>query len=193
MHNIDLKFLLLKVCCDTRIKNSIFNIKDPNHVFVLQEYLIKELNNTEAAINEVALLTSKFFEAGNFPDRQAYNKDGILVTFPSPEYKKRAIDKGTHFAENPKASKVDDLYMPGDEKNLSMIGIDNSAENDQDAISLEQELGNSDAEDNIHPRTKKEKIDDAEAIISILRGGNTDIPNTMTEHRKVYEDKKLNF
>jgi outer membrane biosynthesis protein TonB len=39
---------------------------------------------------------------GKFPERQAYNANGILVTFPTPEYKQRAIKRGTHFEKNPK-------------------------------------------------------------------------------------------
>ena len=35
-----------------------------------------------------------------------YNKDGLLVTFPSPEYKQRAIARGTHFEKNPKTAQV---------------------------------------------------------------------------------------
>jgi hypothetical protein len=45
-------------------------------------------------------------DEGNFPERQAYNKDGLLVTFPTPEYKQRAIKRGTHFEENPKKADV---------------------------------------------------------------------------------------
>ena len=36
-----------------------------------------------------------------YPERQAYNAKGILVTFPTPEYKADAIKRGTHFEEDP--------------------------------------------------------------------------------------------
>jgi hypothetical protein len=48
-------------------------------------------------VNDVALISEK----GKHPERQAYNKKGILVTFPTPEYKQRAIAAGTHFEKNP--------------------------------------------------------------------------------------------
>lgn len=51
-------------------------------------------------VNEISFI----FEKGKHPERQAYNKNGILVTFPTPEYKARAIAKGTHFEKNPKAA-----------------------------------------------------------------------------------------
>jgi len=47
-------------------------------------------------------VTSVIAEKGKYPERQAYNKNGLLVTFPTPEYKARAIAKGTHFEKNPK-------------------------------------------------------------------------------------------
>jgi hypothetical protein len=47
-------------------------------------------------------VASVIAEKGKHPERQAYNKNGLLVTFPTPEYKARAIAKGTHFEKNPK-------------------------------------------------------------------------------------------
>jgi hypothetical protein len=44
-------------------------------------------------------------EKGKFPERQAYNRNGILVTFPTPEYKKEAIKAGTHFEDDPTKGK----------------------------------------------------------------------------------------
>lgn len=51
-------------------------------------------------VNEVSVIVEK----GKHPERQAYNKNGILVTFPTPEYKARAIAKGTHSEQNPKVA-----------------------------------------------------------------------------------------
>lgn len=51
-------------------------------------------------VNEISVIVEK----GKHPERQAYNKNGILVTFPTPEYKARAIARGTHFEKNPKAA-----------------------------------------------------------------------------------------
>jgi hypothetical protein len=40
-------------------------------------------------------------QEGKYPDRQAFNKDGWLVTFPSKEYRDAAIKKGTHSISDP--------------------------------------------------------------------------------------------
>jgi hypothetical protein len=52
----------------------------------------------EEIINE---FVETFMDEGKYPERQAYNKDGWLVTFPSGEYKQRAIKKGTHYGSDP--------------------------------------------------------------------------------------------
>lgn len=84
------------LCLDFRIRDGIFSIEDNNHMNILEEHLVKygvELNEARDIRNRVV--------EGRFPERQAYNKNGILVTFPTPEYKDRAIKRGTHFEENP--------------------------------------------------------------------------------------------
>jgi hypothetical protein len=53
------------------------------------------MNDTNSTENESAV------EEGKFPERQAYNKSGWLVTFSSPEYRNIAIKKGTHFMKDP--------------------------------------------------------------------------------------------
>lgn len=71
---------------------------------VLHEILltVETVNEKEAVdfVNEVSMIAEK----GKHPERQAYNKNGLLVTFPTPEYKARAIAKGTHFEKDPRAS-----------------------------------------------------------------------------------------
>lgn len=109
MKNI-IQELLNEICLDSRIENGIFLLEKNSHMDVLQEYIQKKYNiEKQKAIH----IRNLILEAGKFPERQAYNKDGILVTFPTPEHKKRAIDKGTHFAENPKKQQVN---IFGDEK-----------------------------------------------------------------------------
>lgn len=176
-------------CCDRRIDNGVLDIKIAEHLFVLQEYLLKH----GYSIDEVTEKTHQLFERGRFPERQAYNANGILVTFPTPEHKKKAIDKGTHFAENPKSSDGVDLYMPGDENTFAMTGIDTNISNnkEQDSISLEQDVENSNSDDSVDLRTKDEKQQDSEAVISILNGGNSNIENTMTEI--FYTDRGGNY
>jgi hypothetical protein len=87
------------------------DLKNEDHVFILQEYLEKAGYN----IDEIVEKTAKLFEAGRFPDRQAYNKDGILVTFPNKQYRDRAVNKGTHFAENPKKAQANIFKADGEQ------------------------------------------------------------------------------
>ena len=88
--------LFSRICLDERIKDGVFFMEDENHMDVLQEYLEKYGVDKKHAME----IRYKMLE-GKFPERQAYNKDCLLVTFPTPEYKKRAIDRGTHFEQDP--------------------------------------------------------------------------------------------
>ena len=159
------------VCCDDRIKDGTLRLENPEHIFVLQEYLEKAGYN----INEIVAKTAKLFVEGRFPDRQAYNKDGILVTFPSKEYRTRAVDKGTHFAENPKKN-VGTLYSPTDTGNLSTSDVstdststDATPKKKSDTVSLDQELNKKVTGDvDVDNRSTKDKVQDAEAVQSIL-------------------------
>ncbi len=90
------------VALDPRLETGIFDVLNNDHLSVFREYLMKEGMSEEQSI----FASNKLAEAGRFPDRQAYNSDGILVTFPTPEYKQRALSRGTHFEENPKKSQV---------------------------------------------------------------------------------------
>ena len=168
--------LINDICCDVRIKDGTINLENADHVFVLQEYL----ENAGYNINEIVEKTAKLFEAGRFPERQAYNKDGILVTFPTKEYRDKAVNKGTHFAENPK-KQSGVLYDPDNsDDDLSLADVESEFEDEettdkddtdqeQDSVSLDQELDNdvtgNDADDN---RTPKEKKQDAAAVDYIL-------------------------
>jgi hypothetical protein len=70
---------------------------------VLHEIVINQgigYNEAVDFVNDVSILSEK----GKHPERQAYNRKGILVTFPTPEYKARALAKGTHFEKDPRAS-----------------------------------------------------------------------------------------
>jgi hypothetical protein len=85
-----------EVCLDERITDGIFQMENATHMDALRDYFLKKGVAREAAIN----VTNRMVE-GKFPERQAYNKDGILVTFPTPQHKARAIARGTHFEKNP--------------------------------------------------------------------------------------------
>ena len=68
---------------------------------VLREHLMDECG---LALNDVMQVHNKMVE-GKYPERQAYNKDGLLVTFPTPQHKQRAISRGTHFEKDPSLGK----------------------------------------------------------------------------------------
>ena len=100
MNTIIEKFLN-KISLDERVSNGIFEIENNDHLDIFQEYL----QNLGASEEESIHARNRMIE-GKFPDRQAYNKNGILVTFPTPEYKQRALQRGTHFEKNPKAGQT---------------------------------------------------------------------------------------
>lgn len=85
-----------EVCLDERITDGIFQMENATHMDALRDYFLKKGVTREAAIST----TNRMVE-GKYPERQAYNKDGILVTFPTPQHKARAIARGTHFEKNP--------------------------------------------------------------------------------------------
>ncbi len=100
--------ILNELCIDERIDGGIFLIENQDHLTVLQEYLEKAGVEPNEAISLRNKITEKL---GKFPDRQAYNKMGLLVTFPTPEYKKRAIDRGTHSEQDP-TKQNPNIYPP---------------------------------------------------------------------------------
>ena len=89
--------VLNEVCLDDRISGGIVNFSDPDHIDVLREYMVKIGIPESVAIQE----TNKLMEKGQHPERQAYNKNGILVTFPTPDHKQKAISAGAHFENDP--------------------------------------------------------------------------------------------
>ena len=176
---MNFRSIINNICCDSRLKEGVLNLENAEHVFVLQEYL----EEAGYDINEIVEKTAKLFEAGRFPERQAYNKDGILVTFPTKEYRDRAVNKGTHFAENPKKN-TGTLFAPGHTGELSTSDIDDTIDSDttnnnepesskepedQDSKSLDQELDRKvTGDDDVDNRTPKEKYQDGEAVDYIL-------------------------
>lgn len=82
---------------DISIEDGVFDISKQEHIEVLRGNLLE----VGMSIETVTDYLNNVLE-GKYPERQAYNKNGILVTFPTPEYKQRAIAKGTHFEKNPK-------------------------------------------------------------------------------------------
>ncbi len=178
---MNFKSLVNEIGCDSRIKNGALDLKNEDHVFVLQEYLEKAGYD----INEIVEKTAKLFEAGRFPDRQAYNKDGILVTFPNKQYRDRAVNKGTHFAENPKKAQANifkaDAEQGVDQKDDSSKPKEEPATLDQ---TLEKDIVNDKDTDD---RTPKEKQIDAGGVEAILIG------QTPLVNYSVDEAKKFGF
>jgi hypothetical protein len=179
---MNFKALINDICCDGRIKDGVFDVKNQEHVFVLQEYL----ETLGYDVNFVVDKTSNLFEAGRFPDRQAYNKDGILVTFPSKEYRDRAVNKGTHFAENPKKAQTNifteppsDIKAGGDTKS------DTSKQDDKDeTVPIDQALDKKIVDTDQDKRTPREKELDAIAVQSVLTGQSPLVNYSVDEAKK---------
>jgi hypothetical protein len=96
MNNI-IENIINEAAIDPRIEDGIVNLKNPIHVQVIAENMF-DAGIDETVVNE---FVDEFMEEGKYPDRQAYNKEGWLVTFPSKEYRDRAIKKGTHSISDP--------------------------------------------------------------------------------------------
>jgi hypothetical protein len=103
-----LSYIIENVCLDSRIKDGIFSMENNDHLSILQEYLETTLNLDESSSAEIR----NAMVEGKYPERQAYNAAGLLVTFPTPEYKQRAIARGTHFEENPKKAAGANVFAP---------------------------------------------------------------------------------
>jgi hypothetical protein len=88
--------ILSEVALDQRVSNGMFNIEEDAHMEALRDYLTKKGIDEES----VRAFSNRVLE-GKYPERQAYNAKGILVTLPTPEYKKNAIKAGTHFEKDP--------------------------------------------------------------------------------------------
>lgn len=90
--------VLLETALDSRIDDGIVNLSNYEHTQVLAEHLF----DRGIDISVVVEVVNRAVELeGKYPERQAYNKEGWLVTFPSAEYKNAAIKRGTHFASDP--------------------------------------------------------------------------------------------
>ena len=82
---------------DARIPDGMVDLKNGDHIQVVAETMYDICENEEI-VNE---FVNTFINEGKYPDRQAFNKDGWLVTFPSKEYRDAAIKRGTHAISDP--------------------------------------------------------------------------------------------
>jgi len=113
------------------------------------------------------------------PERQAYNKNGILVTFPTPEYKQRAIKRGTHTEENPKASQAN-IDFPQDGASTEVPAQD--APKPTEPINAGQTTPSTPEQQpsaSVDARTPKEKAVDAAFINTVLLSPETS-PESVT-------------
>ena len=85
-----------KSSTDISIEDGVFDITKQEHIEILRNNLLEVGMSVETVTDYLNNVVE-----GKYPARQAYNKNGILVTFPTPEYKQKAIAKGTHFDKNP--------------------------------------------------------------------------------------------
>ena len=126
-----------EVCLDERISDGIFKMDEAAHMDALRDYFLKRGIAREAAIH----VTNRMVE-GKYPERQAFNREGILVTFPTPQHKARAIARGTHFEKNPvpqvqqqrDAAKQEEPPQapPGSKPEPGELPADDDAEKDTD-------------------------------------------------------------
>jgi hypothetical protein len=100
--------LLEEIKIDPRLTPAIFDLCNNDHLALYREYLLNEGFSQE----ETIAISNKLAEAGKHPERQAYNPDGLLVTFPTPVHKQRAIARGTHFEKNPKNAEINVFSPP---------------------------------------------------------------------------------
>lgn len=96
-----IRSLLNNISLDERIEDGIFNVENNDHIGIMREYLVKKGISESDAMD----FTNRVVEAGKYPERQAYNKNGILVTFPTPQHKQKAIRRRTHFEKDPTKGK----------------------------------------------------------------------------------------
>ena len=93
--------IITEASLDARIHDGVVDLRNSDHLQVVAE-AIYDVCEDEQIVNK---FVKKFMDEGKYPDRQAYNKDGWLVTFPSAEYKQKALKKGTHFSSDPTRGK----------------------------------------------------------------------------------------
>ena len=104
-NNID-KFIedvILETSLDSRIEEGIFDIYNLDHLDVMGEHM-KSHGIDEPVIREI--IEKVVQSEGKYPERQAYNREGWLVTFPSQQYRDAAVKKGTHSISDPTHGKV---------------------------------------------------------------------------------------
>jgi hypothetical protein len=100
MENVSklLERVIVECECDSRIESGVFDVYSAEHLVVLSEHMVG-YGISESVVEDV--IESMAIGEGKYPERQAYNKEGWLVTFPSKEYRDAAINKKTHYSSDP--------------------------------------------------------------------------------------------
>jgi len=92
--------VLNDISVDPRITDGIFDIKNTQHIGYLCEYLINKGIESDIVYEFVKPLIERSDDP-SVRARQAWNRKGLLVTFPDVSYKQDAIKAGTHFEDDP--------------------------------------------------------------------------------------------
>ena len=92
-----LSSILIDAALDHRIPDGIVDLGNAEHICVIAE----NMYNVGIDVDDINEFTKNFMDEGKYPDRQAFNKEGWLVTFPSQAYRDAAIKKGTHSVSDP--------------------------------------------------------------------------------------------
>lgn len=152
---------------DISIEDGVFDISKQEHIEILRGNLLEVGMSVETVTDYLNNVVE-----GKYPERQAYNKNGILVTFPTPEYKQKAIAKGTHFEKNPTK---EDPNVFGDEEPVSGETPKSEPETkptpDQPKAPEEKPVQTSEPKDGEEQdsRSAEEKQADAAEVEKILR------------------------
>jgi hypothetical protein len=99
MKNISdlIDYVISEASLDARISDGMLNLSNTEHIEVVAETMHKICDDDQLVTEFIKTILNE----GKYPDRQAYNKEGWLVTFPSKEYRDAAIKKGTHAISDP--------------------------------------------------------------------------------------------
>jgi hypothetical protein len=176
--------ILSESALDDRIESGIIDINNFVHREIIAEHLFDfgvDVATITSIVNTLAIME------GKYPDRQAYNKEGWLVTFPSPEYKDAAIKKGTHYANDPTHGRGGmNVYYKRKGKQKRMVKQDVSKVS-SDQPSQEPSPQQSDSVDAVVPSTPKADslpntnqnspaMDDANPPKTPPSAGNSELP-----------------
>ncbi len=92
--------IILDVCIHENVSDGIIDFSIQEHI----DALIEVLKRKSFPVESIKEIVNKLNE-GKYPERQAYNREGFLVTFPNPDYKKKALTTGEYSNQDPTKGK----------------------------------------------------------------------------------------